>query len=92
MMGGGHPSLMPGSPVAAELGGLAAARGLGLGSNSALGEQHCRCGSPGCQEPRLAGHLLSLFLQASLNLIYLCLSPLTEVLELSSCLLRVHGG
>lgn len=91
VMGGGNPSLRPGSPVAAELGGLAAAWGLGLGSHSALGEQHCRCGSPGCQEPRIAGHILSLFLQASLSLIYLYLSTLTEVVELSSCLLRVPG-
>lgn len=55
-MGGGHPGLVP---VAAESGCLATARGLGLGSNSALGEQHCWLGFTGCQEPHIARHLLS---------------------------------
>lgn len=59
--GCGPPGLPSGRPGAAG--------GLSMGSNMAGGgEQCCRLGSTGCRESQVAGHLLNLFLQASLSI------------------------
>lgn len=82
-----------GNPAAAGARRSGHSWSMGMGSNTAPGEECYRSGSTGCQEPQEVGHLLSLFLQVSVSIIlFMPLNiPMMEVLELYPSFFRAHS-